>query len=49
MVFSLLGDGINGTMEALRQRQDDIRLIRMRHEEEAAALMACGSRQTHSR
>src|SRR6266566_624175 len=40
VVFGLPGDGINGIMEALRQRQDKIRFIQVRHEE-AAALMAC--------
>jgi Thiamine pyrophosphate enzyme, N-terminal TPP binding domain len=32
---------MNGIMEALRKRQNDIRFIQVRHEE-AAALMACG-------
>jgi len=40
-VFGLPGDGINGIMEALRQRQDRVRFIQARHEE-AAAFMACG-------
>jgi pyruvate dehydrogenase (quinone) len=40
-VFGLPGDGINGVMEALRKRQDQIRFIQVRHEE-AAAFMACG-------
>ena len=39
-VFGLPGDGINGIMEALRQRQDRIRFIQVRHEE-SAAFMAC--------
>jgi pyruvate dehydrogenase (quinone)/pyruvate oxidase len=39
-IFGMPGDGINGIMEALRQRQDEIRFIQVRHEE-AAALMAC--------
>jgi pyruvate dehydrogenase (quinone) len=39
-VFGLPGDGINGIMEALRQRQDWIRFIQVRHEE-AAAFMTC--------
>jgi pyruvate dehydrogenase (quinone) len=39
-VFGLPGDGINGIMEALRQRQEHIRFIQVRHEE-AAAFMAC--------
>jgi pyruvate dehydrogenase (quinone)/pyruvate oxidase len=41
VVFGLPGDGINGIMESLRQRQNDIRFVQVRHEE-AAALMACG-------
>jgi pyruvate dehydrogenase (quinone) len=40
-IFGLPGDGINGIMESLRQRQDKIRFIQVRHEE-AAAFMACG-------
>src|SRR5688572_23380904 len=41
VIFGLPGDGINGIMEALRKRQDDIRFVQVRHEE-AAAFMACG-------
>ena len=40
VVFGIPGDGINGVMEALRKRQDDIRFVQVRHEE-AAAFMAC--------
>jgi pyruvate dehydrogenase (quinone)/pyruvate oxidase len=40
-VFGLPGDGINGIMEALRKRQDQVRFIQVRHEE-SAAFMACG-------
>src|SRR2546421_2315204 len=40
VVFGLPGDGINGIMEALRKRQEQIRFIQVRHEE-AAAFMAC--------
>ncbi|AMJ67482.1 thiamine pyrophosphate-binding protein [Hymenobacter sp. PAMC 26628] len=40
-VFSLPGDGINGLYEALRTRQDNIRLVQVRHEE-ATAFMAGG-------
>jgi pyruvate dehydrogenase (quinone) len=40
-IFGLPGDGINGIMEALRKRKDQIRFIHVRHEE-AAAFMACG-------
>src|SRR5919112_129802 len=41
VIFGLPGDGINGIMEALRKRQDQIRFIQVRHEE-SAAFMACG-------
>src|ERR1700691_3029158 len=41
VIFGLPGDGINGIMEALRNRQEKIRFIQVRHEE-SAALMACG-------
>jgi pyruvate dehydrogenase (quinone) len=40
VIFGLPGDGINGIIEALRKRQDEIRFIQVRHEE-AAAFMAC--------
>jgi pyruvate dehydrogenase (quinone)/pyruvate oxidase len=39
-IFGLPGDGINGIMESLRQRQDKIRFVHVRHEE-SAAFMAC--------
>jgi pyruvate dehydrogenase (quinone) len=41
VVFGLPGDGINGIMEALRKRKDEIRFVQVRHEE-SAAFMACG-------
>jgi pyruvate dehydrogenase (quinone) len=41
VIFGLPGDGINGLMEALRTRRDEIRFIQVRHEE-AAAFMASG-------
>lgn len=41
VIFGMPGDGINGIMEALRRRQDEIRFVQVRHEE-AAAFMACG-------
>lgn len=41
VIFGLPGDGINGIMEALRQRKDVMRFIQVRHEE-SAAWMACG-------
>ncbi|ALG73390.1 pyruvate oxidase [Azospirillum thiophilum] len=40
-IFGIPGDGINGLVEALRKRKDEIRFIQVRHEE-AAALAACG-------
>jgi pyruvate dehydrogenase (quinone) len=36
VVFGLPGDGINGIMEALRKRRDEVRFIQVRHEEAAA-------------
>ncbi len=39
-IFGIPGDGINGIIESLRKRQDDIRFIQVRHEE-SAAFMAC--------
>jgi pyruvate dehydrogenase (quinone) len=41
VIFGLPGDGINGIMESLRRRHEQIRFIQVRHEE-AAAFMACG-------
>src|SRR5262245_8569176 len=41
VVFGLPGDGINGTMEALRTRRERIQFIQVRREE-SAAFMACG-------
>src|SRR5689334_20306125 len=40
-IFGLPGDGINGIMEALRKKADQVRFVQVRHEE-AAAFMACG-------
>lgn len=40
-IFGIPGDGINGIIEALRKRREEIRFIQTRHEE-AAAFMACG-------
>jgi pyruvate dehydrogenase (quinone)/pyruvate oxidase len=40
-LFGIPGDGINGIMEALRKRRDELRFVQTRHEE-AAAFMACG-------
>ncbi|MGB0086464.1 MAG: thiamine pyrophosphate-dependent enzyme [Rhodomicrobiaceae bacterium] len=39
-IFGIPGDGINGIIESLRRRQDQIRFIQVRHEE-AAAFAAC--------
>jgi pyruvate dehydrogenase (quinone)/pyruvate oxidase len=39
-VFGIPGDGINGIIESLRQKQEEIRFVQVRHEE-AAAFMAC--------
>ncbi|HEY7396907.1 MAG TPA: thiamine pyrophosphate-dependent enzyme [Gaiellaceae bacterium] len=39
-VFGLPGDGINGFVEALRKRKDEVRFVHTRHEE-TAALAAC--------
>src|SRR6186713_942426 len=40
LVDTLIEWGINGVMEALRQRQGEIAFVQVRHEE-AAAFMAC--------
>jgi pyruvate dehydrogenase (quinone) len=40
VVFGLPGDGINGIIEALRKRAEQIRFVQVRHEE-SAAFMAC--------
>ena len=39
-IFGIPGDGINGIIESLRTRQEQIRFIQVRHEE-AAAFAAC--------
>lgn len=39
-IFGLPGDGINGFVEALRNNQECIKFVQVRHEE-AAAFMAC--------
>jgi pyruvate dehydrogenase (quinone) len=41
IVFGLPGDGINGIMEALRKRREQVAFVQVRHEE-SAAFMACG-------
>jgi pyruvate dehydrogenase (quinone)/pyruvate oxidase len=40
-VFGLPGDGINGLMDALHKKQDELRYIHCRHEE-VAAMAAVG-------
>ena len=35
-IFGMPGDGINGIMEALRKRREQIRFVQVRHEESAA-------------
>lgn len=40
-VFGIIGDGVNPIIEALRKKQDKIKLITVRHEE-SAAFMASG-------
>jgi pyruvate dehydrogenase (quinone) len=40
-IFGFPGDGVNGIFEALRQHQNEIRFIQVRHEE-SAAFAACG-------
>src|SRR6202790_5285155 len=40
VVFGIPGDGINGIIEALRVRQEQITFVQVRHEE-SAAFMAC--------
>ena len=37
VIFGLPGDGINGFIESLRQRQDRIKFVLVRHEESAAS------------
>ena len=39
-IFGIPGDGINGIIESLRKRKDDLRFVQVRHEE-AAAFNAC--------
>jgi pyruvate dehydrogenase (quinone) len=42
-VSGLPGDRINGVVEALRTPQEQIRLVRVRHEEAAAFALTVGS------
>jgi pyruvate dehydrogenase (quinone) len=46
-IFGLPGDGINGLFEALRTRQDRIRLVQVRHEESAAFAACAYAKFTH--
>jgi pyruvate dehydrogenase (quinone) len=45
-VFGLPGDGINGVIEALRQRQDRIRFVQVRHEQSAAFMATAYAKWT---
>jgi pyruvate dehydrogenase (quinone) len=46
VVFGLPGDGINGFVEALRQRQDKIKFVLVRHEESAAFMATAYAKYT---
>ena len=46
VIFGLPGDGINGLMEALRKRADEIRFIQVRHEESASFAAAAYAKWT---
>src|SRR5262245_3967442 len=46
VVFGLPGDGINGIMEALRTRREQIRFIQVRHEESAAFMATAYAKYT---
>jgi pyruvate dehydrogenase (quinone) len=46
VVFGLPGDGINGIMEALRTRQQQIRFVQVRHEESAAFMASAYAKWT---
>jgi pyruvate dehydrogenase (quinone)/pyruvate oxidase len=45
-VFGIPGDGVNGVIEALRRRRDDIRFIQVRHEESAAFMATAHAKFT---
>ncbi|MGD9535300.1 MAG: thiamine pyrophosphate-dependent enzyme [Candidatus Nitrosocosmicus sp.] len=46
VIFGLPGDGINGFIEALRQRQDKIKFVLVRHEESAAFMASAYAKYT---
>src|SRR3954471_2662659 len=46
VIFGLPGDGINGIMEALRTRQQQIGLVQVRHEESAAFMASAYAKWT---
>ena len=48
VIFGLPGDGINGFIEALRQRQNKIKFVLVRHEE-SVAFMACAYANLHGK
>jgi pyruvate dehydrogenase (quinone) len=45
-IYGLPGDGINGIMEAIRNRQDRVRFIQARHEESAAFMATAHAKLT---
>lgn len=45
-IYGLPGDGINGIMEAIRQRLDRVRFIQVRHEESAAFMATAHAKLT---
>ena len=44
--FGIVGDGINGFIEALRKREDKIKFVTVRHEEAAAFMATAFSKHT---
>jgi pyruvate dehydrogenase (quinone)/pyruvate oxidase len=46
VIFGLPGDGINGIIEALRNRAEQIRFIQVRHEESAAFMASAYAKYT---
>jgi pyruvate dehydrogenase (quinone) len=46
VVFGLPGDGINGVMEALRKRRNEIRFVQVRHEATAAFMASAYAKWT---
>jgi len=46
VIFGMPGDGINGIMDALRTRQQNIRFVQVRHEETAAFMASAYAKYT---